>query len=86
MNQHFGSLVMGLVAQAGAALEGKLPPGAVAAGASDPIKLAQAFIDTLAMLEEKTRGNLDEIESRMLAQSLTELRFRFVQLTASKSR
>lgn len=85
MNQYFGSLVMGLVAQAGAALEGRLPPGAQEAGADDPVKLAQAFIDTLAMLEEKTRGNLDESESRLLARSLTELRFRFVQLTTSKS-
>lgn len=77
MNQHFGSLVLGLAAQASAALDGQLPPGAAEAGTSDPRRLAQALIDTIAALQEKTRGNLDEDEARLLDQALTALRIRF---------
>ncbi len=77
MNPHFGSLILGLAAQANAALEGNLPPGADAVGAKDPRQLAQALIDTLAAIEEKTRGNLDDDERKLLEQSLTGLRIRF---------
>jgi hypothetical protein len=77
MNQHFGSLILGLAAQASAALDGQLPPGAAEAGTSNPRHLAQALIDTLAALQEKTRGNLDEDEARLLDQALTALRIRF---------
>jgi hypothetical protein len=48
------------------------------------LDLARHFIDTLAMLQEKTRGNLTLEEQRLLDNSLTELRFRFVQ-SAGKS-
>src|SRR5580698_7039701 len=48
------------------------------------LDLARHFIDMLAMLQEKTRGNLSIEEQRMLDNSVTELRFRFVQ-TADKS-
>ena len=46
-------------------------------------ELARHFIDLLAMLQEKTKGNLSLEEKRMLENTLTELRFRFVQ-TADK--
>jgi len=75
MNQHFASLVMGVAAQAQAALEGQIP-------AESPIQdgrlIAQTLIDTLGMLQEKTRGNLDDDEQRLLEQLLAELRIRFV--------
>ena len=77
MNQHFGSLILGLAAQASAALDGNLPPGAAEAGAPDPRQLAQALIDTLSALQEKTRGNLEPDEAKLLDQALTTLRFRF---------
>jgi hypothetical protein len=77
MNPHFASLVMGLAAQANAALDGQLPPGADQVGANDPRQLAQALIETLAALEEKTRGNLVDAERQLLDQALTALRFRF---------
>jgi hypothetical protein len=48
------------------------------------LDLARHFIDTLAMLQEKTRGNLSLEEKRLLENSVTELRFRFVQ-AAGKS-
>jgi uncharacterized protein DUF1844 len=42
---------------------------------------ARHAIDLLAMLSEKTHGNLSLEEQRMIDNSLTELRFRFVQVT-----
>jgi hypothetical protein len=42
---------------------------------------ARHTIDMLAMIEEKTRGNLTTEEQRMIENSLTELRFRYVQVT-----
>src|SRR5204863_9361829 len=44
------------------------------------LELARHSIDLLAVLQEKTRGNLSLAEQRMLENSLTELRFRFVQV------
>jgi hypothetical protein len=76
MNPHFGSLVLGLSQQAEAALVGQLP-GDIAA--ADSRKLAQALIDTLGMLADKTVGNLESDEKQLLDQALTSLRFRFVQ-------
>jgi hypothetical protein len=43
------------------------------------LDLARHSIDLLAMLQEKTKGNLKLDEQRLLDNSLTELRFRFVQ-------
>lgn len=40
---------------------------------------ARHAIDMLAMIAEKTRGNLSLEEQRLIENSLTELRFRFVQ-------
>ena len=40
-------------------------------------------IDMLGMLAEKTRGNLSMDEQRLIENSLTELRFRFVQAKES---
>ncbi len=47
---------------------------------------ARHAIDMLAMLAEKTRGNLGVEEQRLLENSLTELRFRFVQVSESASK
>jgi hypothetical protein len=43
------------------------------------LPLARHAIDMLGMLSEKTRGNLTIEEQRMLENTLTELRFRFIQ-------
>jgi uncharacterized protein DUF1844 len=46
----------------------------------DPdFRIARHSIDLLAMLQEKTRGNTSLEEQRLIENSLTELRFRFVQ-------
>lgn len=42
-------------------------------------RLARHTIDMLAMLQQKTKGNLTLEEQRLLDNSLTELRFRYVQ-------
>jgi hypothetical protein len=52
-------------------------PEAQAAG--ENLALARQTIDILAMLSEKTRGNLAEEEARFLADLLAELRLRFVE-------
>jgi Domain of unknown function (DUF1844) len=77
VNPHFASLVLGLAQEAEAALSGQLPPGAE--GLGDPRILAQRLIDTLGMLAEKTAGQLDQDEKQLLDQTVTALRFRFVQ-------
>jgi len=41
---------------------------------------AQQMIDILALLEEKTRGNLSAEERQLLEQILFELRMRFAEL------
>ncbi len=43
--------------------------------------LARQTIDLLGVLEEKTKGNLTGEEERILAQSLFDLRTRFVELS-----
>jgi hypothetical protein len=42
---------------------------------------ARHTIDTLALLEEKTRGNLAEREKQMLQNALFELRMAFLEIT-----
>jgi hypothetical protein len=50
--------------------------------ASEPnLALARHSIDLLGMLQEKTRGNLTTEEQRLLENGLTELRFRYVQVS-----
>ena len=43
------------------------------------LPLAKQDIDLLAMLEEKTKGNLTGEEERLLAQVLFDVRMRFVE-------
>ena len=45
------------------------------------LTLARHSIDLLSVLLEKTKGNLAMDEQRLLENSLTELRFRFVQVS-----
>jgi hypothetical protein len=45
------------------------------------MELARHTLDLMGMLHEKTKGNLSLEENRMLENSLTELRFRYVQVS-----
>jgi hypothetical protein len=47
----------------------------------DPdLKAARQMIDILALLQVKTKGNLDEDEDHLLSQILYELRMRYVEV------
>lgn len=73
----FMMLVTTLATQAAAAL-GQLPDP-VSGKPSVNKGLAKHLIDTLSVLEEKTKGNLSEDESQLLGATLHELRFAYVQ-------
>lgn len=47
------------------------------------LRLARHSIDTIELLQEKTRGNVTDEESALLANLLTELRLRFVEASRS---
>jgi hypothetical protein len=56
-------------------------------GAEEPnLPSARHAIDMLAMITEKTRGNLSMEEQRLIENSLTELRFRFVQVNERQAK
>ncbi len=48
------------------------------------LPMAQHAIDLLGVLRDKTKGNLSVEEERFLENSLTELRFRYVQAAESQ--
>lgn len=48
------------------------------------LPLAKQIIDTLGMLQDKTRGNLDPDEERLMKSVLYDLRMRYVQKSGSK--
>jgi hypothetical protein len=50
------------------------------------LDLARHTIDLMAMLQEKTRGNLSLEEQRHLENSLTLLRFRYVQVADDEAK
>ena len=50
------------------------------------LTMARHSIDLLGVLSEKTKGNLTLEEQRMLENSLTELRFRFVEASKDSAK
>ena len=48
------------------------------------LPIAKQIIDTLGMLQEKTKGNLDPDEERLLKSVLYDLRMRYVQKSSGK--
>jgi Domain of unknown function (DUF1844) len=50
------------------------------------LPLARHSIDLLGMLQEKTRGNLSSEEQRLIENGLTELRFRFIQVSDEQNK
>jgi hypothetical protein len=73
----FGTFVVGLSTQALVHL-GELPDPHTNQRAAD-LPAAQQLIDIIAMLENKTRGNLDHDEQTMLKTILFELRMKYVE-------
>jgi hypothetical protein len=75
----FDFLIMSLTAQAEMHL-GLMFFGEEKDRPKPDFRLAQHAIEMLAVLQQKTKGNLSLEEQRQLENSLTELRFRYVQL------
>jgi Domain of unknown function (DUF1844) len=50
------------------------------------LPMARHMIDMLAMIQKKTAGNLNMEETRMVENTLTELRFRYVQATEAHAK
>jgi hypothetical protein len=50
------------------------------------LAIARQMIEWLALLEQKTRGNLSFEESDFLSRAIYELRMAFVEVTRPKSR
>ena len=80
----FMSFVASLATNALAAM-GALPE-AKARGLPVNIELAREYIDILAMLEDKTRGNLAREEESTLHRMVTELRMNYLELAKRVTR
>lgn len=74
----FSNFVLSLAATAMVQL-GVVPNPETGESAEPDFLSARHMIDTLDMLREKTRGNLDEEESQLLDSMLYELRMRAVE-------
>lgn len=59
-------------------------PDPLTGGRSVDLPLARQNIDLIALLQEKTRGNLAGAEERMLSQALFDLRMRYVEVLKSR--
>lgn len=59
-------------------------PDPVTGERSVNLPLARQSIDLIALLQEKTRGNLEGAEERVLAQALFDLRMRYVEVVKAK--
>ncbi len=79
----FASMVRSLASTAYSAL-GLLPDPA-GGRRRDPV-VARQMIDWLAVLEQKTRGNLSFEESDFLSRALYELRLAYVEVTRSPAK
>jgi hypothetical protein len=80
---NFEFLVWSMRMQAEASL-GAAPWGAEHQEVNLPV--ARHTIDMMAMLQEKTRNNLTLDEQRLLDNSVTELRFRFIQAAEAEQK
>ena len=72
----FSTLVTMLATQAMAAL-GQIPDPATKQPVVN-LPLAKHFVDSLGVLEAKTKGNLSDLEAQMLESMLFELRLLYV--------
>lgn len=59
-------------------------PNPETGGVEKNLPLARQTIDLIAMLEDKTKGNLTGDEERLIGQILFDLRMRYVELSKQK--
>ncbi|MDQ6862147.1 MAG: DUF1844 domain-containing protein [Verrucomicrobiota bacterium] len=81
MTQRFIEFVM-MQAQNAALFLGQIPNPQTGEGEVN-LELARMFIDQLAMIEEKTRGNLSNEEAGVLKNTLVNLQMAFVEVSQS---
>ncbi len=65
---------------------GDLPDPSTGQGREPDLAAARQMIDILALLEQKTRGNLTAEERQVLEQVVYELRVRFIEAQKEPSR
>jgi hypothetical protein len=83
MTQRFIEFVM-MQAQNAAFVLGQIPHPQT--GKADVnLDMAQLLIDQLVMIQEKTKGNLNSDESRILGQTVSNLQMLFVEAAKKKS-
>src|ERR1700716_215277 len=77
--QRFIEFIM-MQAQNAALFLGQIPNPQTGQGEVN-LELARMFIDQLAMIQEKTRGNLTKEEAAVLKNTLTNLQMAFVEVS-----
>ena len=81
LSQRFIEFVM-MQAQNAALFLGQIPNPSTGEGEVN-LELARMFIDQLAMIQEKTRGNLSTEEAGVLRNTLANLQMAFVEVSQS---
>src|ERR671917_88950 len=81
MTQRFIEFVM-MQAQNAALFLGQIPNPQTGQGEVN-LDVARMFIDQLAMIQEKTRGNLSSEEATVLRNTLVNLQMAFVEVSQS---
>ena len=81
LSQRFIEFIM-MHAQNAALFLGQIPNPQTGEGEVN-LDLARMFIDQLAMIQEKTRGNLSTEEATVLRNTLTNLQMAFVEVSQS---
>jgi hypothetical protein len=81
----FSLFVLSLSASAEIHL-GQLPPPGRDKPLAPNLKEAAHLIEVVAMLKEKTVGNLDESEEQLIAAVLYDLRLRYVEVAGGEKR
>jgi hypothetical protein len=81
---NFANFVVGLSMEALAAL-GEIPDPATGKRSAD-LRAAQQFIDIIGMLGERTRGNLDRDEEKLIETILFDLRMKYVEIARQPGR
>ena len=82
LTQRFIEFVM-MQAQNAALFLGQIPNPQTGQGEVN-LELAKMFIDQLAMIQEKTRGNLSNEEATVLRNTLANLQMAFVEVSQNK--
>lgn len=77
------SLIVSIFSTQAMSAMGLLPNPMTGKAEPEPA-LAKHYIDLLGVLEEKSKGNLDETEAKQVEQTLHELRMVFVQTMKDK--